>query len=123
MYIMKHWWIMKAAKFVAVMIIGMLIFGAVVMELWNILVPEIFHGPAVTFWQALGLLLLSHILLRGWGPWRHANGWRHDRWKHRFEEKLSAMSPEERDKFKEEWRRRCGWSPDDMHSAKEQPKA
>ncbi len=123
MYIMKHWWIMKAAKFVAVMIIGMLIFGAVVMELWNVLVPEIFHGPAVTFWQALGLLLLSHILLRGWGPWRHANGWRHDRWKHRFEEKLSAMSPEERDKFKEEWRRRCGWSPDDMHSAKEQPKA
>ncbi len=122
MYIMKHWWLMKAAKFVVVMIVGMLILGAVVMELWNVLVPDIFHGPAVTFWQALGLLLLSHILLRGWGPWRHANGWRHDRWKHRFEEKLSAMSPEERDKFKEEWRRRCGWSYDDAHSAKEQPK-
>ena len=120
---MKHWWMMKAAKFVVMMVVGMLVFGAIVMELWNVLVPDIFHGPAVTFWQALGLLLLSHILLRGWGPWGHGNGWRHDRWKHRFEEKLSAMSPEERDKFKEEWRRRCGWSPDDMHSAKEQPKA
>ena len=120
---MKHWWMMKAAKFVVMMVVGMLVFGAIVMELWNVLVPDIFHGPAVTFWQALGLLLLSHILLRGWGPWRHANGWRHDRWKHRFEEKLSAMAPEERDKFKEEWRRRCGWLPDDVHSAKEQPKA
>ncbi len=120
---MKAWWMLKAAKFVAVMVVGMLVFGGIVMVLWNVLVPDIFHGPAVTFWQALGLLLLSHILLRGWGPWRHANGWRHDRWKNRFEEKLSAMSPEERDKFKEEWRRRCGWSPDDEHSAKEQSKA
>jgi hypothetical protein len=120
---MKQWWMMKAAKFIVVMVVGMLVFGVVVMELWNVLVPDIFHGPAVTFWQALGLLLLSHILLRGWGPWRHGNGWRRDRWKHRFEEKLSAMSPEERDEFKEEWRRRCGWSPDDMQSAKEQPKA
>ena len=64
---MKHWRMMKAAKFLAMMVVGMLVFGAIVMELWNVLVPDIFHGPALTFWQALGLLLLSHILLRGWG--------------------------------------------------------
>ena len=51
---MKHWWMMKAAKFVLMMVVGMLIFGAIVMELWNVLVPDIFHGPALTFWQALG---------------------------------------------------------------------
>lgn len=124
---MKAWWMLKALKFVAVVAVGMLLLGYVVMALWNVLVPEIFHGPLITFWQAVGMLFLSHILLRGWGPWRHANGWRRDRWTHRFEEKLSAMTPEERDKFKEEWRRRCGWSPDDTHDApqmsKEQPRA
>jgi len=120
---MKSWWMLRAVKFLAMIVVGMAILGAIVMELWNVLIPDIFHGPALTFWQALGLLVLSHILLRGWGPWRHANGWRRDRWKHRFEEKLSAMTPEERDKFKEEWRRRCGWSHEDMHSPEEQSKA
>jgi len=51
------------------------------------------------------------ILLRGWSPWRHRNGWRHDRWKKRFEGKLAAMTPEERQQFQEEWKRRCGWDP------------
>ena len=120
---MKAWWLLKAVKFVLMIVVGMLIFGGIVMFLWNALVPDIFHGPALTFWQALGLLVLSHILLRGWGPWRHGNGWRRDRWGHRFEEKLSAMTPEEREKFKEEWRRRCGWSPDDTRTSKEQAKA
>jgi len=120
---MKSWWLMKAAKFAAMIVVGVFVFGVLVMVLWNALVPDIFHGPAITFWQALGLLLLSHILLRGWGPWRHANGWHRDRWKHRFEEKLAAMSPEEREKFREEWRRRCGWSPDDVHSKKDQATA
>jgi hypothetical protein len=124
---MKAWWMLKALKFVAVVAVGMLLLGYVVMALWNALVPDIFHGPLITFWQAVGMLFLSHILLRGWGPWRHANGWGRDRWKHRFEEKLSAMTPEERDKFKEEWRRRCGWSTDDTHDgpqmSKEQPRA
>ncbi len=68
--------------------------GFIVLGLWNALVPELFNGPVLTFWQAVGLLLLSHILLRGWMPWRHGNGWRHDRWKKRFEEKLAAMTPE-----------------------------
>lgn len=124
---MKAWWMLKALKFVAVVAVGMLLLGYVVMALWNVLVPDIFHGPLITFWQAVGMLFLSHVLLRGWGPCSHAHGWRRDRWKHRFEEKLSAMTPEERDKFKEEWRRRCGWSPDDTHDApqmsKEQPRA
>jgi len=120
---MKSWWLLRAAKFAVMMVVGLLVFGVIVMALWNALIPDIFHGPILTFWQALGLLLLSHILLRGWGPWRHGSGWHRDRWKHRFEEKLAAMSPEERDTFKEEWRRRCGWTPDDVHAKKDQPAA
>ena len=54
-------------------------------------------------WWLLGLLLLAHILLRGWGPWRYGHGWKHERWRRRFEEKFAAMTPEEREKVQEEW--------------------
>jgi hypothetical protein len=85
-----------------------LLLSLIVMLLWNALVPALFHGPSLTFLQALGLLVLSHILLRGWSPWRYGNGWRRDRWKRRFEEKLAGMTPEDRERFREEWQRRCG---------------
>jgi hypothetical protein len=108
---MKSTWMLKAAKIIGFLIVGSVALGLVVMLLWNAVVPELFGGPVITFWQSVGLLLLSHILLRSWGPWRYSGKWRHDRWKHHLEEKLAAMTPEERDKFKEEWRRRCGWEP------------
>lgn len=105
---MRPWWIRKVGTMAAFVVLGAAVLGLVVMLLWNALIPDLFRGPQLTFWQAVGLLALSHILLRGWGRWRYANGWRHDRWRRKFEEKLAAMAPEEREKFKEEWRRRCG---------------
>ncbi len=108
---MKGRWMMRASKMIALLIVGTFAIGYIVMALWNALIPELFSGPVLTFWQAIGLLSLSHILLRGWGRWHYVNGWRQDRWKHRLEEKLAAMTPEEREKFKEEWRHRCGWDP------------
>ena len=116
---MKGRWALKAAKMLGFLIVGTLVLGLVVMLLWNALIPQLFAGPTLTFWQSVGLLALSHILLRGWGRRRYANGWRHDRWRHRFEEKLAAMTPEEKEKFKEEWRRRCGWVPGE-HDAQKQ---
>ncbi len=106
---MKSWWISKLAKGVLIVTVALFAFGFIVMLLWNALIPQIFNGPVLTFWQAAGLLLLSHILLRGWGgrySWRRSRGW-----KGRFEEKLAAMTPEERETFKKEWRERCGWYP------------
>jgi len=84
--------------------------SVVTMLLWNALVPVLFHGPTVTFAQSVGLLVLSHILFRGGGPWRHGGGWRHERWRERLDEKMASMSPEERERFRNEWRARCGWS-------------
>lgn len=106
---MKHRWFPRIIKGILFLVAGLLVFGWIVMTLWNAIIPDLFKGPALAFWQAVGLLVLSHLLFRGWSPWRFGNGWRHDRWKRRFEEKLAAMSPEEREKFNEEWRRRCGW--------------
>jgi hypothetical protein len=104
---MKPWWIGKITKFIVFGIAMLVVLGTAVMLLWNALIPDIFHGPTVTFWQAVGLLLLSHILVRGWGGRWHG-GWRHHHWKHKMEDKLASMAPEEREKFKEEWNRRCG---------------
>lgn len=44
------------------------LFGWLVMVLWNWLMPEIFGLPVITYWQGWGLVLLSHILVKGgWG--------------------------------------------------------
>jgi hypothetical protein len=104
----KRWWILKALKFFAFAVVGVFLLGLIVMLLWNAVVPDVFRGPVLGYWQAVGLLLLSHLLLRGWSPWRHGNGWRRDRWRKRFEERLAAMTPEEREKFHAEWQHRCG---------------
>jgi hypothetical protein len=79
-------------------IIGVLVFGNIVMWLWNALMPVIFHLTIITFPQALGLLVLSKILFssfRGGGPGRFGG--------RRIREKWMDMTPEEREKFKQEW--------------------
>ena len=39
-----------------------IVFGLVVQWLWNALMPVIFNLPEVTYWQAVGLVVLGHIL-------------------------------------------------------------
>jgi len=78
--------------------------GFVVMSLWNILMPGIFAVPSISFWQALGLLVLSKILFGGFRP--HSGGG--PRWRRRMMERWEGMTPEEREKFKQGMRRGCG---------------
>ncbi|MGA3287269.1 MAG: hypothetical protein ABSD46_07580 [Bacteroidota bacterium] len=96
----------RAVKCIAAAVVMCVVFGVATMLLWNALIPDLFHGPFITFWQAVGLLVLSHILFRSFGGWRHG-GWAHHNWRHRFEAKLAAMTPEEREKFKEEYHHCC----------------
>ena len=50
----------------AVLVPGLLaLFAAVTMWLWNWLMPAIFKLPAIGFWQAVGILILSQILFKG----------------------------------------------------------
>jgi hypothetical protein len=94
--------IRRVIGFILMAIIGVLVFGNIVMWLWNALMPVIFHLPIITFAQALGLLVLSKILFssfRGGGPGRFRGG--------RIREKWMNMTPEEREKFKQEWGHRC----------------
>ena len=79
--------------------------GFVVMGLWNWLMPAVFALHPITFWQALGLFLLSKLLLGGFHG-RHG-GW-HGHWRGRMMERWEKMTPEEREKFRETMRHRCG---------------
>ncbi len=108
---MKRHYIFKGIKIALFVAGAVLLIGYVVMRLWNHLVPELFHGPAIGFCQAVGLLILSRILFGGFkgrGCGRHcgAGRWRGG-WKKRFEEKLSNLTPEEREKFRKHMSDRC----------------
>jgi hypothetical protein len=98
----------RVLLFILLGIAAVLIFSSIVMLLWNNILAEVVNVSTITFGQALGILVLSKILFGGWrGGW---GGERHH-WKNRMQEKWAAMSPEEREKFKEQWQKRCGpWS-------------
>ncbi|MFC5047451.1 hypothetical protein ACFSTE_07015 [Aquimarina hainanensis] len=54
--------------FGAIAITGLaILFGFVIMWLWNWLMPDIFGLTTLTFWQAVGLFILLKILLGGCG--------------------------------------------------------
>jgi hypothetical protein len=97
---------MRGLKFAAIVVVALAALGAVVMGLWNWLMPVLFGWPVIGFGQALGLLVLSKILLGGLrgGPGRH----RH--WRGRMIDRWESMSEEEREKFRDGMRQRCGRS-------------
>jgi hypothetical protein len=86
-------------KWTVVCLLFVFLFGWVTMFLWNYVVPPLFHGPEINFWQTLALLLLSKILFSGFGGKRWG-GHNAMQWKHRYYEKLSSMSPADRERFK-----------------------
>ena len=96
-----------ALLFPIIFIGAILLFGVIVMLLWNATLPAIIGVKAITFIQALGILILSRILFGGFGRGR---GWRGGRgaWKMKMQEKWGNMSDEEKEKFRAEWKNRCG---------------
>jgi len=70
---MTHWLVGRVVRGIAVFVVAAMLLSLVVMLLWIALVPALFGGPSLSYVQALGLLVLSHILLRGWSRWRHSN--------------------------------------------------
>ena len=98
--------IKKGLLFIPIFIGGVFLFTSLVMLLWNAILPAVTGVKSISFFQAMGILVLSKILFgfnKGWG-----GGSRNYEWKNRMAEKLKDMTPEEREKFKAEWRNRCG---------------
>lgn len=100
----RRFWIARGVKILVVIVVVLGIVSFVVMSLWNWLVPMLFGGPALNYWEALGLLVLARLLFgglrpHGRGPWGHS--WHHERahWE--------QMTPEERERFRSRFR--GGW--------------
>ncbi len=78
--------------------------GAIVMYLWNAILPDLIHVSPIQYWQALGLLALCKILF---GGFKFGGGGRH--WGNRnWGQKFSNMSEEEKEALKAKWKDRCG---------------
>lgn len=90
----------RTARFLGIavlILVAAALLGAVVMALWNAVIPTLFTSARqIDYLHALGLLVLSRILFggfRGRGGWhgrRHFAGWQ-------------SMTPEERERIM-----RCG---------------
>jgi hypothetical protein len=100
---MRHPWYLRALKIALFAVAFFTVFAFVVMGLWNWLMPALFGWHLITFWQALGLLVLSKILFGGFRGGPHRN-WH---WRRRMMERWEQMTPEEREKFRESMRGRC----------------
>ena len=81
----------KWAKYTLYAILGIagafllgLLFGNVIMWLWNWLMPKFFGLSTITFWEGLGLFLLARILF-GFGSSSHSDdgGKKHHKKNHR----------------------------------------
>lgn len=100
-------------------ILGILLFtyigGEIVLHLWNWLLPPLFGWRQITFWQALGMLVLCRILFGGLG--HHGSGRSNfrrrmtERMADRMADRWEHMTPEERERFRQRMRERCGFDP------------
>jgi hypothetical protein len=103
---MRRKWIFLAPLAILGMLLFIAIGGEVVRQLWNWLLPQLFGWRPITFWQAVGILALCRILFGGLGhyaPRSHPRRGLGGRWE--------AMTPEERERFREGLRGRCGAGP------------
>jgi hypothetical protein len=92
-----HHPVLKGIKIALFVVLAVMVFGFVVKSLWNVLMPPIFGWHTITFWQGIGLLLLSKILFGGFH--RHGGAGR-NRWRQRMKDRWEHMTPEDREKFR-----------------------
>ena len=97
-------WTARAVKILVMVILASALFGFIVMTLWNWLMPMLFGWHTITFWQALGLFLLSKLLFGGFrGGAGHGR-----RWRRGMRERWEQMTPEQQEQMRERLRTRCG---------------
>jgi len=85
--------------------------GEIIMRLWNWLLPPLFGWRLITFWQALGLLVLCRMLFGGFGMHGRGGSGMRRRMEARMAERWEKMTPEERERFRQSARGRWGCGP------------
>ncbi len=99
---------MRGLRFLAFVLFFAGAASALVMWLWNYVLAAAVEGVRpISFWQALGLLLLARILFGGFRMGYPPAYRKHNPKYGHLKDKWMDMSPEERARFKEAWRKRC----------------
>lgn len=109
---MRRKWIFLAPLAILGILLFIVIGGEVVLQLWNWLLPPLFGWRQITFWQALGILALCRILFGGFGH----HGSYSSNFRRRRAERWEHMTPEERERFRQGMRGRCGFGPSTSES-------
>jgi len=104
---MRKKWIFLAPLAILALLAFIALGGVIVQQLWNWLLPPLFGWHQLTFWQALGILVLCRILFGGFG----GHGPRGPKFRRRMAERWEAMTPEERERFRQGLGQRCGAEP------------
>jgi hypothetical protein len=94
---MKRFWIVKGLKVLTFLIVALGVLGFAVMTLWNWVLPPVTGLHAISYAQALALLVLARLLFGSFRGRRHG-GWH---WRHRMRSRWEHMTPEEREHFRE----------------------
>jgi len=94
---------LKVLKYTGFGILGIgAMFGFVwlVMLLWNALIPELFNGPELSYWQTAGIFILSKILLSGFGGGggHKSDSKKKDKWRSKYHGKFKHDCEEEETK-------------------------
>src|SRR5216683_1323186 len=103
---MRARWVKRKLKVAVIAALAIAVFGFMVMGLWNWLAPAVFGLRTITFWQALGILILSKILFGGFRGRPGYGG----HWRRRMSERWQQMTPEEREQFRQGMFSHCGFS-------------
>lgn len=78
-------------------IVGMsILFGFIIMWLWNWLMPSLFGLTTISYWHAIGLFILAKILFGGFGRSHNSDKFQ-SRYKERYRER--CREKEKNDEF------------------------
>ncbi|MCU0382837.1 MAG: hypothetical protein MUF68_02110 [Cyclobacteriaceae bacterium] len=100
----KKFWIKKVIGFTVCGATIVVLFGYIVMLLWNNILADVTPIKPINFWQSLGLLLLSKILFGGFNKGFAQKG---KIWSSEMKAKWHNMSETEKEQFKQQWRSKC----------------
>lgn len=101
---------LKYAGFGVLGVAAVFLFTYLVMLLWNALVPELFNGPVLNYWQTMGVFILAKILFSGMGggghkgdrsshvrKYRSHHDFPRSRWRQKYEAKMNGKAEDSRD--------------------------
>ena len=100
-------WRKRRFFFFPILLIGLFAASAVVMLLWNFILPAISTFKTITYWQAMGLFILSRILFGGFRFGRHHRHVYRQLNRSAFNQKFMEMTDDEKQQFKNQWKKRC----------------